>query len=840
MQVTTPWQAVGDPIWWRRTLALGIGLLAAALAGSALVSWVAANWPQMGPQARLTLVQGVLALAVVLAAGLAWRGSRWAGVLTGVAALATGALLALVGQIYQTGADRWQLFLLWAALVTPWLLLARTVFLALLWAVLLNLALWLAVDQGVSFGPWAWLIDSPARDGLWLLGLNGGLLVLAECASRFLRDPWHLTCRGLAVAVLGWAFYVVAMPSLEFRDQFLAPGFFLGLASVAILYVVYGHGRRDLAVAALSLLTGIGQVGALWIQMLDSLDGVLGLAVLLLVLTWLAVRHLLHLRQAALMAGSSSAASASASPSGPIGDDDPDGAAAQDTPPWYLAVLRIGALIPVLLLLGVWVVASFELDSAVDALAAGVLLMCPGLLMDRLARRDVWREIGGVLAVLGLLLCVGSVAFLMDQEADRLSRLLILVAAGGLVYVCSRRFSVRLMAAILVLGAGFWLTSPDVFYFGGDADAQGVGASHLAWRLWVFLAAGSGLWVWSLRAVRRRLWAPLAWALMAMAAGVALLLAQSMPVSVWEWPWFGQLAMVLCALLPGLLLAAWMAVARPALPIGLRTGVPLAVCIAGLGWVGMPAWSVALVWLVLGRLSGGRVLQVLAVPLGLAGLLLYGLDAQAGISLLDKAMILGLTAVWLIGVAGVLAVHRRSGSGSRPTGRGRWLPIGVMAGGVLVLGLAQAQVHRYETILSQGRPVVLALAPVDPRSLMQGDYMALDYAVRKATEDWLHGQGSGKASVLAEGGGWLLLRPDAQGIWQLQGVETAQPPASSSETVALAFRWRDNRPDFGAASWFFPEGQGERFAGARYGVLRVADDGTALLAGLLDAGQQPL
>ncbi|WP_298012206.1 GDYXXLXY domain-containing protein [uncultured Castellaniella sp.] len=845
MQVTTPWQAVGKPLWWRRNLALGIGLLAAVLAGSALVSWVAANWVRMGPQARLALVQGGLALTVVLGAALAWLGSRWAGVLTGVAALATGALLALVGQIYQTGADRWQLFLLWAALITPWLLLVRSVFLTLLWAALLNLAAWLWVG---GEGLWSWLDGGPAA-GVWLVGLNAGLLLAVECGRRFLRDPWHLARRVLAAAMLAWAFNVVALGSVGQGDYpRLTQDMLLGLLPVAVLYAVYGHWRRDLAVVALALLVGIGQVGALWVRMLDSLDGVLGLAVLLLALVWLAAHHLLHLRRAGMAAGPlpADAADALATGSGPsLGEvlDGPETAAPdQDaSPPWYLTVLRVGVLIPVLLLLGFWVAASFELDSAADALAAGVMLMCPGLLMARLARRGVWPEVGGVLGVLGLLLCASGVLFLMGDDGDRLTRLSILAAAGGAVYVFSPQFSIRLVAAGLVLGIGFWLSAPEATYFDWQAGARGAGAgaSQLAWRLWVFLAAGTALWVWSVQAAHRSGWRPLAWASLAMAAGVALLLAWSMRLPAREWPWFGQLAMFLCALLPGLLLAAWMAAVRPALPAVLRAGVPLAACVAGVGWVDIPALSVALVWLALGRLTGGRVLQALAVPLGLLGLLAYYLNAGNGASLLDKAMILGLTAAWLTGVTAVLAAPLRRG-GSGPARRPRWLPAGILAGGALVLGLAQAQVHQYETLLAQGRSVVLALAPVDPRSLLQGDYMALDYVVRRAADDLLRANPETEGQVRRAGRGWLLLRQDGQGVWQLQGIVIDQPPAATPDTVALAFHWRDGSLDFGADNWFFPEGQGERFANARYGVLRVAPDGDGLLAGLLDAQRQPL
>ncbi|AFK61069.1 putative membrane-anchored protein [Advenella kashmirensis WT001] len=41
-------------------------------------------------------------------------------------------------------------------------------------------------------------------------------------------------------------------------------------------------------------------------------------------------------------------------------------------------------------------------------------------------------------------------------------------------------------------------------------------------------------------------------------------------------------------------------------------------------------------------------------------------------------------------------------------------------------------------------------------------------------------------------------------------------------------------------AYFFPEGQGEHFARARYGEFRVNQDGVALLTGLLDEKQNRL
>src|SRR5690606_35472031 len=94
--------------------------LAALLLASAGICWLAANWEQASDIQKLAGIQILLVLLVALAWRAMGRSSSAAGrdfsgfgVLTSLAGVAVGGLLALVGQIYQTGADAWQLFLLW-------------------------------------------------------------------------------------------------------------------------------------------------------------------------------------------------------------------------------------------------------------------------------------------------------------------------------------------------------------------------------------------------------------------------------------------------------------------------------------------------------------------------------------------------------------------------------------------------------------------------------------------------------------------------------------------------------------------------------------------------------
>ena len=55
--------------------------------------------------------------------------------------------------------------------------------------------------------------------------------------------------------------------------------------------------------------------------------------------------------------------------------------------------------------------------------------------------------------------------------------------------------------------------------------------------------------------------------------------------------------------------------------------------------------------------------------------------------------------------------------------------IGIVAAVALVLIAVNLSIVAKERIKTGGEPIFLELAPVDPRSLMQGDYMALRFAI---------------------------------------------------------------------------------------------------------------
>ncbi|AEX54219.1 DUF2157 domain-containing protein [Rahnella aquatilis] len=108
---------------WRKFLVPLLSLLGLLSLVAGAVFFVAWNWADMPKMAKFALAELlILALAV-----LVWW--RWYDGFARSALLATGlsfgALFALYGQIYQTGADSWELFRAWLFIFLPLALIAR-------------------------------------------------------------------------------------------------------------------------------------------------------------------------------------------------------------------------------------------------------------------------------------------------------------------------------------------------------------------------------------------------------------------------------------------------------------------------------------------------------------------------------------------------------------------------------------------------------------------------------------------------------------------------------------------------------------------------------------------
>lgn len=104
-----------------------------------VIFFIAYNWDGMGRLWKIALIEAFL----VLSFGVYYFSSnpKLSKLFLYISAILIGALLALIGQIYQMGANRYELFLYWALLILPWAIINNTKTLWLIEIILLNISL---------------------------------------------------------------------------------------------------------------------------------------------------------------------------------------------------------------------------------------------------------------------------------------------------------------------------------------------------------------------------------------------------------------------------------------------------------------------------------------------------------------------------------------------------------------------------------------------------------------------------------------------------------------------------------------------------------------------------
>ena len=236
---------------WISRLLLVVG---SALVLSGVVYFFAYNWSQIPPAVKLAGIQiGVIAL--VLSACRCGLTQMTGQVLMVAASVLVGVFLAVFGQIYQTGADAYQLFLTWSLLILGWCMISNF---AAQWT------LWLAVTN-VALVLWWVQAGLPTNDTfvlifVYLALLNGAMLALREfgaqrghdwVAARWTRVlPTLITLGVLLIAVL----WMIESRGDASSSVMLAG--IIGLLGHVTLYAVYRHGLRDIWALAATVLSG--------------------------------------------------------------------------------------------------------------------------------------------------------------------------------------------------------------------------------------------------------------------------------------------------------------------------------------------------------------------------------------------------------------------------------------------------------------------------------------------------------------------------------------------------------------------------------------------------------
>ncbi|SDU14609.1 GDYXXLXY domain-containing protein [Halopseudomonas salegens] len=120
---------------------------------------------------------------------------------------------------------------------------------------------------------------------------------------------------------------------------------------------------------------------------------------------------------------------------------------------------------------------------------------------------------------------------------------------------------------------------------------------------------------------------------------------------------------------------------------------------------------------------------------------------------------------------------------------------GVMVvGWLLVMLVAGFAIYGHERTLREGEFVLLELAPVDPRSLMQGDYMQLSFAIDRQLADQ---QRSREVRALPP---FAHIHVDEQRRGRF--LQLSDLPARESEVVTLRLRRNSGQYSVGPNGYF--------------------------------------
>lgn len=288
---------------WLRWIDRFLAAVGALLVVAGVAAFFAWNWADLPRMAKFALVEAGLVGAVLIAL---WRGldSVAGRAALAAAAFLVGVLLAVFGQVYQTGADPYGLFLFWALLILPWAIVGRQAGVWLLFQVLLNLTLilyWIQVlhppdgwwQLSQLLGPLVWLGSTVTdwRLASLLFGLNAAAVIAWELAAsrgvRWARSRWFPRIAGVL------AFYTVLGPTLimifaagldhHARMGVVSPLLFAAALAASLWY--YQYRKLDLFMLTIAMFGGILVVMSLAIRYLFADFGsTLILALLLIAL----------------------------------------------------------------------------------------------------------------------------------------------------------------------------------------------------------------------------------------------------------------------------------------------------------------------------------------------------------------------------------------------------------------------------------------------------------------------------------------------------------------------------------------------------------------------------
>ncbi len=832
---------------WPRYLNLLFLLLSAGFLTSGIVTLIAANLDYFSDLAKIYGLQAVLLLSIALGFYFFLRESRklekeklklLSATFFFITSVLIGAVFALVGQTYQTGANAWELFAIWSVCQLPLLLLLPNVASALLLVATTNIALFLFNDSSYENDV-----------ALSAVSLNFIFLLLSELFIHRLHDGnWRLLPKFLVFLTLVNLFFVRILTDFLGNDVDSSVYFFILFLQVALpslacicFYKQYRIDFMNLITATVSLITAFG---FFLFSNVNSADFAVLSGLLLFIITIGAIM-LLH---------------------GWYKRHYPQ----RKSISWALSILLIFAIFIGIVTGLIWIFLALNVsDPRMSLLVLSVIVLFIALGMH-FGNPDAESHISIIIGIFFLMgYCLLGGYFLSDVF-DRydsgtltITTPLLFTVVVGIFYFLRKEIWLRTLTIMIVLV--MWHIYFSDFYFIGLDYANQVEYHYVPFYIVTMLGCVVAFLTQKVYGENEKISAqisPFAWAFLLFSicaslqnAGYILVgfsqMADELPkvmsfVELFDVVTAGVFThadFVLGWIIPFLVgltpLVIFLVIRRFfVLDRAETTLISLAFALFIIGFISQPSILFLVTLLLLAYLMNSRMLFFIAVFFLTMNLGIYYYSLI--IPLLYKALLLLLFALIFSCVAIYLLrkykPQTQSAVGFANVSKVK--PLVALAVVLLILIPLNYKVQQFEDVLATGKPVVLKIAPVDPRSLMQGDYMALSYAILNDIRANLNESEDGV--ILAKekkhpNKVYALIHQDEQGVATLCRVEDSLPN-DFKDCVANVylpvnnFKWL---PELPSQEYFFAEGKGQHYVQAEYAEYRFKD-GILLLARLLD------
>ena len=175
---------------------------------------------------------------------------------------------------------------------------------------------------------------------------------------------------------------------------------------------------------------------------------------------------------------------------------------------------------------------------------------------------------------------------------------------------------------------------------------------------------------------------------------------------------------------------------------------------------------------------------------------------------------------------------------------------------IIFLAIIGWMIFEKEMVVNSGQTFLLELAPVDPRSIMQGDYMILNYDILRNLDssassiqnlemqnqtnaqnnnEKLETKSISPSSEIKNKNGLVILKTDQNKVASFVEFDNQNRKLKSDEIkVKYISRKAQNKFWIAPESFLFTEGEAQKYELARYAELKVSEKGDVVLIGLMN------